>query len=151
MKFHHFSLLLLLSATSFSNAFTQEAGGKQSANEKVIHIIFEEGINKKNLSIFRTHYLSDVIDHSAFPGQKPHLEGFITSVKELHETFPDIKVKLEDVISEGDLIATRESWSATDKTSGKKLTGWVLHMFKFKSGKVSEEWSKGWEWLSGSQ
>lgn len=27
---------------------------------------------------------------------------------------------------------------------------WVLHFFKFKNGKVTEEWSKGWEWLGGS-
>jgi predicted ester cyclase len=64
------------------------------------------------------------------------------------ETFPDIKVKVDELIAEDDLIATREIWSATVKSSGKKIGGWVMHIFKMKDGKVLQEWSKGWEWMN---
>ena len=129
-------------------SLAQEGSRLQNANKKLVLMIFERGINKQDLTVFDEWYVDTVIDHSAFPGQAPGVVGLKNSVKELYEMLPDVRVKVEDIIAEGDLVATRETWTAKKRGSDKTISGSVIHFFKIKNGRVSEEWSKGWEWLN---
>jgi predicted SnoaL-like aldol condensation-catalyzing enzyme len=144
-------LILLLILAAFPVVYGQppdkRSQNDNAANKELIKMLFEEIINKKNLAIFDQHFAKDVTDHSAFPDQLPGREGLKNSVRHLIESYPDIRVKIEEIIAEGDVVATRESWNATDKTSGIKKSGWVIHFFKIKDKVITDEWSKGWEWL----
>lgn len=119
-----------------------------STNKELVKKIFEELINKKDLTALDRYVAKDVVDHSAWPGQAPGREGLRAAVSGLHEGYPDIRANVKQVIAEGDMVSTREEWTATEKATGKKRSGWVMHMFKIKNGIITEEWSKGWEWLS---
>lgn len=147
------ALLICISISHTSNA--QPATGaetqKSATNKQMVKTIFEELINKKNLTILDKYFSKDVVDHSAFPDQLPGLEGLKNSVKYLFDNYPDIQVTIEEMIAEGDFVVTRDRWSATEKSSGKNRTGWVIHIIKIKSGIITEEWSKGWEWLTADQ
>ncbi len=120
----------------------------QATNKDKVKKIFTELVQKRNFAAIDKYYAADVVDHSAFPNQAPGREGMKAALKELFDAYPDAKVKVQDIIAEEDLVSTREQWSATDKTTGAKKSGWVLHIFRFKNGIVTEEWSKGWEWLN---
>lgn len=120
----------------------------QVTNKDKVKKIFTELVQKKNFAAIDKYYAADVVDHSAFPNQKPGRDGLKAAIKELFDAYPDVKVKVQDIIAEDDLVSTREQWLATDRNTGVKKSGWVLHIFRFKNGVVTEEWSKGWEWLN---
>lgn len=108
--------------------------------------LFQEVINQRNISYIDEVYVPDAIDHSAFPGQAPGIAGIKEAVKGFLEIFPDLKVTVEDIIAEGNKVASRETWKGTKKSTGKSVSGSVLHIFRIQDGKITEEWSKGWEW-----
>ena len=116
-------------------------------NEELILKLYQEVINQRNLSYFDRAYVPNAIDHSAWEGQAPGTAGIKEAVKGMLETFSDIKVTVEDIIAEGDKVATREVWKGTKKTTGKSGSGSVMHIFWTKDGRVTEEWSTGWDWL----
>ena len=51
------------------------------------------------------------------------------------------------MIAEGDIVATRETWKVTMASNNKTLTGETMHFFRIKDGLITDEWSKGWEFL----
>jgi len=61
--------------------------------------------------------------------------------------FSSLEIKTEEIIAEGDMVATRETWKVTMASNGKTLTGETVHIFRIKDGLITDEWSKGWEWL----
>ena len=136
----------ILVATSVFGQSSSDRAAK--TNKALIKKIFDELINKKDLTTLDRHVAKDAIDHSAWPGQAPGREGLRGAVAGLHDAYPDIKVDVKQIIAEGDFVSTREEWTATEKATGKKRSGWVMHIFKIKDGVIAEEWSKGWEWLS---
>src|SRR5687767_5290546 len=54
-------------------------------NKQLVSQIFEQVINKKNVSFFDSVYIENVIDHSAFEGQRPGVEGFKSSVNQMFD------------------------------------------------------------------
>jgi predicted SnoaL-like aldol condensation-catalyzing enzyme len=119
-----------------------------SSNKELVKKIFNDLINKKNLEVIDKHFAEDAVDHSAWPDQAPGREGLKAAIKGLFDMFPDVKVEIQKIIAEGDFVVTRDFWTATDKNSGAKKSGWVLHMIKLKNGIITDEWSKGWEWMN---
>ena len=59
-----------------------------------------------------------------------------------------LEINVQDIIAEGDLVATREAWKVTLASNNKALTGEIIHIFGFKGELITDEWSQGWEkWL----
>ena len=140
----------LFSAAAQKETVKVEKTGNQNRtqkNKEIILKVFQEVINRQNLSFFDEVYLPNVVDHSAFPDQAPGLKGLKESIKGMFEIWTDLKVTVEDLIAEGDKVATRETWQGTHKPSGKVGKGSVIHIFLIQNGKVSEEWSQGWDWM----
>ena len=140
------SLSLSMFFTAFGQASTAAGISRTDSNRDLIKKIYAE-LNRKNLALFDQYFATDVIDHSAFPGQAPGRDGLKAVVKELFDGYPDINAQIQEMVADGDFVATREQWTATEKKSGAKKSGWTMHMFKIKNGMIQEEWSKGWEWL----
>jgi predicted SnoaL-like aldol condensation-catalyzing enzyme len=140
------SLSLSMFFTAIGQAVTSAETSKITANKELIKKIFVE-FNKKNLGLFDQYFAADVIDHAAFPGQAPGREGLKSVIRDLYDGYPDINVQTQEMIAEGDFVVTRDRWTATEKNSDAKKTGWTIHIFKIKNGMIQEEWSKGWEWM----
>lgn len=124
-----------------------DAAATTAKNKELVRNIFLQAINEKHLGHFDETYAVDVIDHSAYPDQAPGLVGLKKAVGDLLNDIPDLKVTLQDIIAEGDRVATRETWKGTKKSSGKSGTGNTIHFFIIRDNKVTEEWSQGWDWL----
>jgi ketosteroid isomerase-like protein len=116
-------------------------------NKQLILRLFREVFNQQDLSVIDELYAPDVVDHSAFPDQVPGKEGIKSAIKGFFETIDDLEVTVEDIIAEDDRIVTRETWKGTHKPSGKTVTGSVIHIFRTHEGKITGEWSRGWDWL----
>jgi hypothetical protein len=97
--------LKFLSAIVFTFAFTMISYGQSSAkstltNKQLVEKIFEELMNKKDLTTFDRYVAKDVIDHSAWPGQAPGVEGLRNAVKGLFDGYPDIHVDIQEMIAD---------------------------------------------------
>lgn len=116
-------------------------------NKQVILHLFQEVVNQRNPSAIDDLYASNVVDHSAFPGQAPGTEGIKNAVRDFLRAFADLEVTVEDMIAEDDKVVTRETWRGTHGPTGKTATGTVIHIFRIREGQITEEWSQGWDWL----
>lgn len=118
-------------------------------NKQTVLRLFEEVFNKKSPSVIDELYDPKVVDHSAFEDQAPGVEGIKTAIAGFLEMFDALTISVEDVLAEGDKVVTREVWRGTHKPSGKNVEGTVIHIFRLRDGKITDEWSRGWDWLAG--
>ena len=90
---------------------------------------------------------ANIVDHTAPPGLPPGLAGINAQRVMYNAAFPDLKFTLDDVIVEGDKIATR--WTARGTHTGPLLnippTGRSVtipgsNQFRVANGKVVEQW-----------
>lgn len=116
-------------------------------NKQLILRVFQEVLNERNPSVIDELCAPNMVDHSAFPDQAPGTEGIKNAVGDLLETFPDLKVTVEDLIAEGDKVVSRETWRGTHGPTGKAATGSIIHIFRISEGTITDEWSLGWDWL----
>ena len=100
----------------------------------IIRRAFEEAVNRGNMG---------TIDE-LFDWQPVEVKQNLTK---LRTDFPDLHVTIEDMIAEGEKVATRETWRGTHAATDKQVEGTVLHIFWIADGRVVNEWSAGWEWL----
>lgn len=145
----NFFVFLLLAFSSFAQEATKTGSPNMTIdqNKKLVLRLFGEVFNQQSLSVIDKLYYPNVVDHSAFPDQAPGVEGIKSAIKGFFEIFDDLKITVEDVIAEDDKVVTRETWRATHKPSGKNAKGSVIHIFRIREGKITDEWSKGWDWL----
>ena len=91
----------------------------------------------------------DFFDHDPVPGQGPGLDGYKGMVGAFRAAFPDLRVKNEDVIAEGDKVVAR--WSARGTNSGalmnipptgKQVTLKGVDILRIEGGKIVERWGE---------
>ena len=116
-------------------------------NKKLVMRLFDEVLNGRNLSVIDELYAPDVVDHSAFADQPAGVKGIHSAIEGFFGAFREFKVVVEDVIAEGNKVVTRETWTVTLGDSGKTAEGSIIHIFGLSEGKITDEWSKGWDWL----
>ncbi len=116
-------------------------------NDQLVLRLFGEVFNKHDASVIDELYDPNVVDHAAFPDQAPGVAGIKSAISGFFEMFDDLNITVEDVIAEDDKVVTRETWRATHRTSGKSASGTVIHIFRVRDHKITDEWSRGWDWL----
>src|SRR5256885_13375340 len=84
---------------------------------------FEEFVNKKNVQIGNVNFAPNFVDHGADvpAGMPPGPAGAIQYVAAALKKFPDLYVKIEDMIAEDDKVVVRNHWTATDTASNQKM------------------------------
>src|SRR5262250_33564 len=84
---------------------------------------FEEFVNRKNLEIGRVNFAPEFVDHGTDvpPGTPPGPEGAMQYVGAALKRFPDMRVRIEDLIAEGDKVVVRNHWEGTDSRSNQRL------------------------------
>ena len=117
------------------------------SNSQLVSRLFGEVFNHRSLALIDELYAPDVVDHAAFPDQAPAVTGIKSAIEGFFEMFDDLDITVEDVIAQGDKVATWETWRATHKLSGKHVSGTVIHFFRIRRGRITDEWSRGWDWL----
>ena len=119
-------------------------------NKRLILRLFTEVFNEQDLLVINDLYSADVVDHSAFPDQAPGRESINSAIGGFFEAIDSLQINVGDVVAEGDKVVTRETWRVIDASSHEILTGTVIHIFQIRDGRIADEWSRGWDWLSDS-
>jgi len=115
-------------------------------NKAVARGYIEQIWNAHRMDLFEQYISKDLVHHDA-PGITDYasVQGFITVFL---NSFPDIKVKIEAEIAEGDLVVIREAVSGTQQAefmgipaSGKQFSMAGISIFRIADGKIAELWS----------
>ena len=104
---------------------------------------FEEFVNKKNVQVGNLNFAADFVDHGADvpPGMPPGPAGAIAYVSGALQKFPDLYVKIDDMIAEDDRVVVRNHWTATDSQSGKKLEFRGIVIWRIAARQIVERWA----------
>jgi predicted SnoaL-like aldol condensation-catalyzing enzyme len=91
-------------------------------NKAVQRRIIDEVINRKDLDLADELFSEEHELHPDVPGITRGPEGMKHAFAGLHQDFPDIRVEIESMVAEGDMIATRLTFSGTHAPTGKRAT-----------------------------
>ena len=115
-------------------------------NKAVFRRLVDEVFNQGKLAT-ADELGTGYVEHSPMPGQGPGIEGFKQMVQMFRDAFPDLQIRIEDLIAEGDRVVGRMTTSGTHRgtfmglaPTGKRVTVSEIHILRFANGKVAEHW-----------
>ena len=125
----------------------------ESQKKQVYRRFVEEVINKGNLSVIPELYHPEYVDHTAPPGASQDQSVFdqVAAVQTMFRgAFPDVHFTIEDMIEDGDWVATRVTGRGQHlgrpfmgvMPSGHKLAWSSLGLFRIQDGKIIEHFGQ---------
>jgi len=129
-------------------ALLAPAAGYGQDNKALLRRYFEEGANKGNLTVVDEVFAPTFVGHSVALGMEVKgPEGIKQLLTRTRTAFPDLQVTVEEMVAEGDKVATRTTWRGTHKgeylgiaPSGTPVTWTTLTIGRVAKGKVQEGW-----------
>ena len=116
-------------------------------NKAASRRFYEEVINQKQLAVVDEVVGSNYLSHDFPPGLPPGREGLKIFISVFHAAFPDGHLTIDQMIAEGDTVATRLTFHGTHTgefqgiaPTGKRVTFPALDMARFENGKLVEHW-----------
>ncbi len=117
------------------------------ANKAANRRFYEEVINQKNLAVIDEVAGENYVSHSFPPGLPPGREGLQMFISVFHAAFPDGQLTVDEMIAEGETVATRLTFRGTHTgdfegipPTGKYVMVPALDMARFVDGKLVEQW-----------
>jgi len=117
-------------------------------NKAIERRFVEEFWNENKLDSVADFYAEDYRRHDPnTPDVSAGPEGVREVAAVLRAAFPDVRLQIEDMLAEGDLVATR--WTATSThlgefegiaPTGKRLEVSGISITRFVNGKITDEW-----------
>jgi steroid delta-isomerase-like uncharacterized protein len=91
---------------------------------------------------------SDVVSHSALPGQVPGVEGVIETFSMFRHAFSDFAIEIHQLIAAAEKVVSHVTVTGKhtgsfmgNKPSGKPIRYEEITIFRFKNGKIVEHWA----------
>jgi len=109
-------------------------------NKAVLRLIVDEVITRKNLGLADELYSEEHELHPEASGVGRGPEGMTQAFAGLHEEFPDVRVDIESIVAEGDMVAVRLTFSGTHAPTGERATWPEMVFTRFSGGKAVESW-----------
>jgi steroid delta-isomerase-like uncharacterized protein len=111
----------------------------------VVRGYIEQVWNARRPDLIEQYMAADAANNDA-PGLTDR-EAIRNFIVEFQKSFPDIRVNIEAMIGEGDLVVIRETLSGTQEgdymgmpASGKSFTTNGVFVFRVADGKIAEFW-----------
>ena len=115
-------------------------------NKKLLHRLFEEGMNQRNLVVIDELIGDGYVNHD-FPLPLRGPEGFKQIVSIFSGGFPDLKVTIEDEFEDGDVVGSRGTFTGTHQgefmgvpPTNKPVTIKYIDLWRVRGGKLVENW-----------
>jgi steroid delta-isomerase-like uncharacterized protein len=144
------SFLLLLFVICVP-ALAQQAG-EQVRNKEIARSFFEDVLDQGRFDKYAESHAKDFVAHAG--NHDATLEQDIAAAKEERQALPDLRVSVNQILAERDLVAVYWTASGTNTqagmgfpATGKKIKIDGMTMFRLKAGTICEEWSV-WDMLS---
>ena len=92
-------------------------------------------------------FATDYVEHGGTGEDTRGIKNYKQSMNEFYSAFPDVHVTLDDMVVEGDKVATRWTLTGTHKgefmgrrPTNKKVTVWGITIDRIAGGKFVESW-----------
>jgi steroid delta-isomerase-like uncharacterized protein len=82
-------------------------------NKALLRRFVEEIVNQAKVTIAAELVAEDFRELDPFPGQAPGRAGLIESIERLRTAFPDLVWSIEELVAEGEKVASSHPWSGT--------------------------------------
>ena len=116
-------------------------------NKAIARRYGEEAFGEGNLAVSDELLSPDYVHH--VPGVAPDREGRKQLISMLHTAFPDTRLTVEDMVAEGNKVASRWTWVGTHKgkymgiaPTGKQVTLTGISIHCIEGGKIVESWDE---------
>ena len=86
-------------------------------NKKLVLDHYEAFLHRRDDEAVSKQLAADFVDHEMPPGTPAGPEGALHYHSMLLAAFPDLRVKIEDIVAEGDRVAVRAVWTGTHRGS----------------------------------
>jgi steroid delta-isomerase-like uncharacterized protein len=143
------SSLLLLVITIPCQA---QPASEQEKNKTVARTFFEEVLGQGKLERYSESHTADFVAHGT--EHDFTLAEDMAAAREERTAMPDMQIAVNHMVAEGDLVAVHwTAWGTNTQpgmglpATGKRIKVSGMTIFRFKAGKISEEWS-AWDMLS---
>jgi steroid delta-isomerase-like uncharacterized protein len=139
------TLALATAATTLS-LFAGAAMAQDNYKEKIR--IFYETFNQNDPALLDQILAEDWVHIPAAPGEEPGRDGFKKLVPGFAVTFKDGTIKIEDIVQEGNKVAVRSTYTATQagpfmgfESKGRPFTIMTIDVHEFNDqGMVQTTW-----------
>lgn len=142
---HNPILRLAALAVAVLGASAALAGPQEELNKSLARRVFEEGLSQ---GIYTVPYTHDFVGHSG--NGTFTREAGLAEARGWRQAFPDLKMNVDLIVAENDLVAVRWTARGTNTGSGnglpatgKSVTATGQATFRFVEGKIAEEWASG--------
>ncbi len=120
-------------------------------NKALVRRLVEEVWNRENLAAADELLAPTFIDHNPLPGSVSDRNGdkqaFAAARSAVHETFPDLRFTIEDLIAEDDKVVARWRMHGTHQgeylghpATGKQFTITGISIYRIADGQIVEAW-----------
>ena len=115
--------------------------------ETVAARFIDELFNQHDVSAVDRHWAPDAVDHDPEPGQGPGLESIKEMLAGYLHAFPDLRMRVDQVVAGRDRVAVR--WTATGTfardlfgapATGRAATITGVEVFRVVGGRIVERW-----------
>ncbi|MCB0882545.1 MAG: ester cyclase [Thermoleophilia bacterium] len=104
--------------------------------------------NRGELDRIPEFVTDDFVNHEAWEGEDPGVEGFRIRMRRLHDAFSGLHMDVHEMIAEGDLVAYRAELSGVHSgellgipPTGRPFHAQQMHMLRVRDGRASEHWA----------
>lgn len=126
-------------------AASLDASGDPTRNKAAARRVYEEGLSR---GVFEVPYADAFVGHGGNV-TFTHADG-LAEAKGWRAAFPDLRVSVDLIVAEGDLVAVRWTARGTNTGTGNGIpaTGRRAEVsgttvFRFANGEIAEEWTSG--------
>lgn len=134
------------------NAALAQPASVQDKNKEVARSFFEEVLGQGHLERYAESHSRDFVAHG--DNRDYSLAEDMAAARDERHAMPDMKVAVNQIVAERDLVAVYWTASGTNTqpgmgipATGKKINVNGMTFFRFEAGKICEEWSV-WDMLS---
>ena len=127
----------------------REEGMTLEENKKLV-LDHYEALYRQDAEAVRRQLAADFVDHEApFGSTPPGPEAVLRAFETVHQAFPDLSVKIEDIVAEGDLVAVRGTWTGTHKgpapfmsfpPTNRATAASGMVFWRIRDGQIVERW-----------
>jgi steroid delta-isomerase-like uncharacterized protein len=119
-------------------------------NKALVRRFVDEVQSAGNTGLIDEICSPEFVNHSTPPGTPTDREGIKVVTAIFRRAFPDSYFTVEDMVAEGDKVATRKTFHGTHEgefmgipPSGRTVTMGLIDIVRISEGRVVEHWSMG--------
>ena len=116
-------------------------------NKALVRRLYAEAFGAGSMAAIDALVDVDVVEHEVMPGIPPGREGLKVFVGMIRSAFPNLTMRVGEMIAEGDVVAARITMEGTQEgefmgipATGKTIAVDVMDFLRVENGKLVEHW-----------